>query len=247
MYPELFTVGGVSVGSFGIMVALAFLIAHLLTERELKRKNIARSVAQDMFLWIVVCSLGGAKLFFIAQNFSPSEITANFSALILTRDGFTFYGGFFGGLAAGIAVARANKISVWKILDAAAPGLALAYAIGRIGCLLVGDDYGTASALPWAMSFPNGSPPVDFTVHPTQIYETIAMTAVFAALWKLRLKITADGSVFALYLTLAGLERFAVEFIRTTTPSPVPGLSVAQIIALVLIAFGTAKLIKARK
>lgn len=246
MYPELFTVGPVSVGSFGVMAALAFLSAYLLTERELRRKNISPKVAQDMLLWIVACSLLGAKLFFIAQNFSPSEIAAN-PVFVFSRDGFTFYGGFFGGLVAGIAVARAKGAGVWKTLDAAAPGLALAYAVGRIGCLLVGDDYGTASSLPWAMAFPDGSPPVDFTVHPTQIYETIAMTAVFAVLWNLRLKITADGSLFAVYLILAGLERFAVEFLRTTTPSPVPGLSVAQVIALGLITFGAVKLIKARK
>ncbi|QMU56413.1 MAG: prolipoprotein diacylglyceryl transferase [Candidatus Mycalebacterium zealandia] len=238
MYPELLTVGNVSVGSFGVMVALAFLTAYLLTERELKRKNINPNIAQDLLLWIVVCSLLGAKLFFMAQN--PD-------APIFSGHGFTFYGGFFGGLAAGIAVARVKGIGIWKMLDAAAPGLALAYAIGRIGCLLVGDDYGTASSLPWAMAFPNGLPPVDFTVHPTQIYETAAMTAVFAALWKLRLKITVNGSLFALYLMLAGLERFAVEFVRTTTPSPVPGLSVAQVIALGLISFGAVKLIKARK
>ena len=244
MYPELFTVGGVSVDSFGVMSALAFLSAYLLTEREFKRKNINPKVAQDMLVWVVACSLAGAKLFFIVQNFGVSGITA---ALVFSRHGFTFYGGFFGGLAAGVAVARANKVGVRKMLDAAAPGLALAYAVGRVGCLLVGDDYGTASSLPWAMSFPNGSPPVDFTVHPTQIYETAAMTAVFAALWKLRLKITGEGLLFAVYLTLAGFERFLVEFVRTTTPSPVPGLSVAQIIALGLIIFGAAQLIKARK
>ncbi len=242
MYPELLTVGSFSINSFGVMVALAFLSAYLITARELKRKNAPPKLAEDMILWIVICSVAGAKLFFLLQNFTFEQLAANPSELIFSRNGLTFYGGFLGGLAAGIYCARKHKAGVWKTLDATAPALAIAYAIGRVGCLLVGDDYGTASSLPWAMAFPDGYPPVYHTVHPTQIYETLSMTGVFIILWKLRRRPAPEGWLFAVYITLAGIERFFVEFIRTTTPSPIDGLSVAQVLAFGLIVFGAVRL-----
>lgn len=242
MYPELLTIGSFTISSYGVMVALAFLAAFLITSRELKRKGLPPAMAQELLVWAAACSVAGAKLFFIAENFTAEEIAADPLSTIFARNGMTFYGGLLGGLAAGLYVSHRNGIRTWKTLDAAAPALAAGYAIGRIGCLLVGDDYGTPSDLPWAMAFPNGLPPVDFPVHPTQIYETLSMGAAFVILWKLRAVRRPDGWLFALYLLLSGAERFFVEFIRNTTPSPVPGLSVAQIVALALIAVGAAKL-----
>ncbi|MCF6191934.1 MAG: prolipoprotein diacylglyceryl transferase, partial [Candidatus Hydrothermae bacterium] len=116
--------------------------------------------------------------------------------------------------------------------------------IGRIGCFLVGDDYGRPSDLPWALAFPKGAPPtVDpvtgevFRVHPTQLYETLTMLVIFAYLWRRRTRVSPPR-LFGEYLVLAGLERFLVEFLRMTTPSPLPGLSVAQLIALGLMFWG---------
>ncbi len=242
MYPELLKLWGFSVSSYGVMVALAFLSAYLITSRELKRKGERPEMAEELLVWTVICSVAGAKLFFMAENFTLAEIAEDPLSTIFSRNGLTFYGGLLGGLAAGLYIARKNGAGLWKTLDATAPALALAYAIGRVGCLLVGDDYGVASDLPWAMAFPNGSPPVEFAVHPTQIYETLSMGAAFLILWKLREARKPDGWLFAIYLLLSGAERFLVEFIRMTTPSPIPGLSVAQVVALVLLFAGAVKL-----
>ncbi len=252
MYPELFTIGGFTVNSYGVMVAFAFFIAYLITSRELKRKGERPEMAQEMLTWVALCSIAGAKLFFVAENFSFEEIAANPVATVFARNGLTFYGGLFGGFAAGLYVAHKNGACMWKVFDAVAPGLALAYAIGRIGCLLVGDDYGTASGLPWAMAFPNGFPPVEFAVHPTQAYETLSMTAVFLILWKLRTAQKPDGRLFSIYLLLAGAERFFVEFLRCRPAAfdsdgflvrcVETDISAAQIISLAIIAAGTAKL-----
>lgn len=244
MYPESVSILGLSVNSFGVMLALAFLCAYLVASRELRRKGAPDGLAADMFLWVVVCSVAGAKLFFTVENFTLAQIASDPFGAFFSRGGLTFYGGLGGGLAAGIYRARKSGFGVLKTLDATAPALALAYAVGRVGCLLIGDDYGTASSLPWAMAFPEGSPPVDFTVHPTQIYETLLMTGVFAVLWSRRKAERADGRQFALYLALAGTERFFVEFIRTTTPSPIDGLSVAQVISFLMIVFGVARLMR---
>lgn len=242
MYPELFTIGGFTVSSYGVMVALAFLAAYMLASRELERKGARPEMAQEMLVWTALCSVAGAKLFFLAENFTFAEIMESPSSTILARHGMTFYGGLLGGMAAGLYVTHRNGFRLWKMLDAVAPALAAGYAIGRIGCLLVGDDYGTPSTLPWAMKFPDGYPPVDFTVHPTQLYESLSMGAVFLILRKLSKARKPDGWLFAIYLLLSGTERFLVEFIRTTTPSPIPGISVAQIVAVALLIAGAAKL-----
>ncbi|MYI73608.1 MAG: prolipoprotein diacylglyceryl transferase [Candidatus Dadabacteria bacterium] len=166
---------------------------------------------------------------------------------LLLRGGLTFYGGFFLALFAFFVLTKKHKESFWKVLDATAPALAIAYATGRVGCLLVGDDYGVASTLPWAMPFPKGSPPTLEAVHPTQIYETIIMSLVFLVLWKIRKKDKPVGWLASIYLGLAGLERFFVEFIRNTTESPISGLSVAQVMALALILIGALKYISLRR
>ncbi len=246
MYPDLFKAGDFTVGSFGVLVALAFLVAYIVAAGELKRKGAPPSAAQDMFVWISLCSIVGAKLFFVTENFTFAEIISDPVPVLFSRNGLTFYGGLLGGIAGGIYAARKNGVQVRKALDAVAPALAIGYAIGRIGCLLVGDDYGTASDLPWAMAFPNGYPPVDFTVHPTQIYESVLMFAVFALLWRIRKTAMPDGRLFALYLALAGTERFLVEFIRTTTQSGFAGLSVAQVIALASVTIGCVWLVVSR-
>ncbi len=128
-------------------------------------------------------------------------------------------------------------------MDAMAPALAIGHSIGRIGCFLVGDDYGIKSDVPWAVAFPKGLPPTTDPVHPTQIYEVILMGLVFFVLWKLRKRNTPDGWLFSILIILAGIERFLIEFLRSTTPSPIPDISVAQLIAIGLIVIGILKII----
>ena len=137
-----------------------------------------------------------------------------------------------------------EKWFVWA--DIVAPCLILGYAIGRIGCLLVGDDYGIPTDLPWGMTFPKGAPPTLEAVHPTQIYETIMGCAIFFTLWKLRLWNRPSGSLFAIYLILAGTERFIIEFIRTNQKYLI-GLSGAQIISVIMFIIGAILLIKLEK
>ena len=132
-------------------------------------------------------------------------------------------------------VARAT--SPWRLLDLAAPALAIGYAIGRCGCQLSGDgDYGKAWDGPWAMSYPDGTKPTDTPVHPTPVYETLAMGLVALLLWRLRDRLT-NGLLFALYLLLAGTERFLVEFIRRNVDVAL-GLTQAQLISLAMMIVG---------
>ena len=241
MFPELFRIGDFTVTSFGAMVAAAFAAAFWVSGREFRRKGMSAELHERIFLFSLAGGIIGAKLLFLLENISLAELLSRPADYLLLRGGLTFYGGFFLALAAAFAVTKRHGESFWKVLDAAAPALALAYAVGRVGCFLVGDDYGVASDLPWAMSFPLGSPPVFETVHPTQIYEVVAMSLVFALLWKIRKTERPEGWLAGAYLMLAGTERFLIEFIRTTTESPLPGLSVAQLMAVALVAVGGSK------
>ena len=153
----------------------------------------------------------------------------------------SWFGGFAGGIAAGLVFMRRARLRPMAVLAAAAPGLAVGHAIGRVGCFLVGDDYGRPSTLPWAVAFPSGLPPTDVPVHPTQLYEAIPLVALAVLLTRLRATGTPDRRVFGVYLLLAGLLRFAIEFLRVDE-RVLLGLSVAHLAALAAMATGAALL-----
>ena len=247
MFPELLTIGDFQITSFGAMVAVAFLVAFWVSGMEFERKGISRRLHEHVFLSSLVGGILGAKLLFLIENIPLSDLFSYPMHYLLLRSGLTFYGGFFLALFAFFVVIKKHGESFWKVLDATAPALAIAYATGRVGCFLVGDDYGVPSTLPWAMPFPKGSPPTLEAVHPTQIYEVIIMSLVFLVLWKIRKSKRPVGWLACIYLVLAGLERFFVEFIRNTTESPIADLSVAQVMALFLILAGVLKYMSVRK
>lgn len=247
MFPELLRIGDFHITSFGAMVAVSFLVAFWVSGMEFERKGMSRRLHEHIFLAALVGGILGAKLLFLIENVPISDLLSYPKHYLLLRGGLTFYGGLFLALFASFVITKKHKESFWKVLDATAPALVIAYAIGRGGCFLVGDDYGIASTLPWAMPFPKGSPPTLEAVHPTQVYEMIIMSLVFIALWKMRKKDRPLGWLASIYLLLAGLERFFVEFIRNTTESPISGLSVAQVMAIALILIGAFKYISLRK
>ena len=247
MFPELLKIGDFQITSFGAMVAVAFLVAFWVSGMEFERKGISRRLHEHVFLVSLVGGVLGAKLLFLIENIPLSDLLSYPTHYLLLRGGLTFYGGLFLALFASFVIVKKHKESFWKVLDASAPALVIAYVIGRTGCFLVGDDYGIPSSLPWAMPFPKGSPPTLEAVHPTQIYEVIIMSLVFVVLWKIRKSKKPVGWLASIYLVLAGLERFFVEFIRNTTESPIADLSVAQVMALFLILIGAIKYISVRK
>lgn len=247
MYPELFKIGDFAISSFGVMVALAFLAGYWVSSLEFQRRGLSEKLLGNIFIAGMIGGIVGAKLLYLLENVPIEELTSNPVPYLLSRGGLTFYGGFFGAILLVWIVSYMNKANLWTIGDAVAPALALGYAIGRIGCLLVGDDYGVPSDLPWAMAFPKGLPPTTEEVHPTQIYETILMGIVFVFLWKIRTKDVSTGWLFSIFLILAGVERFLIEFIRNTTPSPIPYISIAQLMALAIVIVGVLKLVQTRR
>lgn len=232
MYPKLFSIGPVTIHSFGVMMALAFVTAGVVARWRLARKGLDPDITYSLLIAAIVGGVLGAKIHYLLVH--PDQ----FRVAVFSGAGLIWYGGLFGGALAAWMVAHFSKPPTAVIADAVAPALAAAYAVGRVGCLLNGDDYGLPTKLPWALSFPQGSPPTTELVHPTQIYESLASLAIFALLlWVVGPRVRRDGSLFWAYVALAGGERFLVEFIRTNDPVAL-GLTQAQWTSVLLFVAG---------
>lgn len=212
MYPILFRVGDFAVTTFGLLVAVGALIGLWVFRSELKRSDLS-SEGVDAAVIGVLGGLVGAKVVW-AIEFRDD---APFLSLLFSRGGLSWFGGFLGGVGAGLWALHRRRIAIMAGLAAAAPALAIGHAIGRIGCFLVGDDYGRPTDLPWGVAFPEGLPPTSIPVHPTQLYETLGLAAIAWALICCRRRDLSDVMVFARYLVLAGSLRFLIEFLRVNT------------------------------
>jgi len=157
MYPTLFKIGNTSVSSFTVMLIIAILVGYMIGLSEFKRKGLSENLVNFLLGASVTAGLIGAKILFIFQNATIPEFVSDPIRYLAT--GFTWFGALLSCILIWVITARWKKINFWLLGDAVAPPLILAYGIGRIGCLLVGDDFGVPSNLPWAISFPNGFPP----------------------------------------------------------------------------------------
>ena len=166
--------------------------------------------------------------------------------LLLSRGGMSWFGGFAGGILAGLFVIRKKRLPIVAVLAAATPALAVGQAIGRIGCFLVGDDYGWPTTLPWGVAFPRGLPPTTVPVHPTQLYEVAALLPLAWVLVRLRRRGRSNTFVLGTYLTLAGVIRFLIEFIRVDV-RVLGVLSVAHLASLGISAIGVGVLLGSRR
>jgi len=252
MYPILFRLGPLTLYSFGAFMALAALTAAWVVKRELRRHGYNPELASSLVFAAALGGLIGARVLFIIEEWQG--FVAAPMNYIFTGAGFTWYGGFLGGVAAVSWILKKNKIP-WLIgADMAVPALALAYGVGRLGCHFAGDgDWGAVTTVPWGVAYtraivgwadPTTGIPYapGVVVHPTPIYEFLQGVFVFAVLWSLRKKGLAPGTLTWLYFILAGTMRFIVEFWRIN-PAVGLGFSEAQWFSLLLVLFGLAMLV----
>jgi phosphatidylglycerol:prolipoprotein diacylglycerol transferase len=241
--PEIH-IGGVSLKTFGLMFALAFLAIGAVIARRFKELGKPVDWAYEISFAALLGGLVGSRLYFIVQNYD--QVKHDLLGNLFSGSGLVWYGGVIGGTLAVLAWGRWRGFFGLQLLDLCAVPLALGYAIGRIGCQVSGDgDYGKAWDGPWAMAYPHGTVPTTHEVHPTPIYETLAMGLVAYVLWRWRDRFR-PGILFALYLVFAGLERFLVEFIRRNS-EVVAGLTAPQLESLGLLAAGLVWLAVARR
>src|SRR5687767_15531152 len=227
MQPEI-DIGPITLQTFGLMFALGFIAAGLVLTKRFGELRKPVDWAYEMVFAALVGGIVGAKLDFVIQH--PGEP-------FFSGTGLVWFGGAVGGAIGVIAWARWRKLEIWEVCDIAAVPLALGYAIGRVGCQLAGDgDYGIPWDGPWAMAYPDGTVPTTEEVHPTPVYETIAMGIIALLLWRWRHRWRA-GTLFGLYLVLAGAERFLVEFVRRND-DVLLGLTQPQLLSIVMMAGG---------
>lgn len=240
MYPTLFRIGQFEVTSFGAMVAVASLVGLWLFGRELRSSRLPEDASTGALLG-VIAGLAGAKLLWVFEHSGEEP----FLSLLTSRGGLSWFGGLFAGVGAALAYFRWRGWRIIPIVAAATPALAVGHLLGRIGCFLVGDDYGRPTSLPWGVSFPQGLPPTDVPVHPTQIYEALFLAPVAWLLIRWRRAGVAPRVVLGRYLVLTGIARFAIEFVRVNVRVAL-GLTVAQYGALAVVLAGLVLLATAR-
>ena len=230
--------------TFGLMFGLAFVASGMVLARRLREKGHRPDFAYEVIFAGLVGGVIGSRLWWFFDNYSDNrdDVLGN----LFGGSGLTWYGGAIGGAAAVLLWARRKGMLGLGLLDMCAPSLALGYAVGRVGCQLSGDgDYGEEWDGPWAMAYPEGVVPTDVPVHPTPVYETLAMGLAAYVLWRLRDRM-APGRLFALYLVLAGVERLLVEFVRRNEPA-VAGLTTAQVVSIAMALAGLAWLALTRQ
>ncbi len=234
MYPEI-NIGPLTLQTFGLMFALAFLAAGALIAKRLKEIGKPVDWAYEMGFSALIGGIVGSRLYFLVENWD--EVSDDLLGNVFSGSGLVWYGGAIGGAIAVLLWAWYRGFLGLALLDLAAPALALGYAVGRVGCQLSGDgDYGRPWDGPWAMAYPDGTVPTEQEVHPTPVYEALAMGFGAWLLWRLRDRFRT-GVLFALYLLYAGGERFLVEFVRRNDDVAI-GLTVAQLESLAMLAAG---------
>lgn len=234
MQPEI-DLGPITLQTFGLMMGLGFVIAGLAASRFLKEIGKPADWAYEMVFAALVGGIVGARLWWVAENWSDAK--DNVLASLFSGAGLVWYGGAIGGAVGVLLWAWRRHFLTLQMFDVAAVPLAIGYAIGRIGCQLAGDgDYGIPWDGPWAMAYPDGTVPTTEEVHPTPVYETITMLIVAALLWRWRHR-WRPGTLFAVYLILAGAERFLVEFVRRND-EVLLGLTQPQLLSVVMMASG---------
>ena len=265
MFPVIYDFGPINIFgfqfdlviySFGLMLVLAFYSCYFFLNYDLKLLGYDEKLASDIIFWSALGGVVGAKLYYLLENID--KVILDPSGMIFSGSGLVFLGGLGGSTFAVTIVLKFYDVSWLKFANIIAPLIFLGYAIGRIGCFLVGDDYGIPSKVPWAVSFENGIPPTTsdvferyypwinisgfeeglLKVHPTQIYEACICLILFIIIWKFRQNPKIKSKLFFLYLILAGIERFFIEFIRTNEKYFLEIFSGAQIISFLLFAIG---------
>jgi phosphatidylglycerol:prolipoprotein diacylglycerol transferase len=232
MFPELPSIFGFTISPFGVMLALAFLVGSRITAIRMREEGLDPELATTLLVYVMLGGILGSKLYFAIDTHLRTGVP--FTSLLFARDGITWYGGLIMATAIGAIGCRIHKGSIKKVMDCTAVAGAVGQAIGRVGCFLVGDDYGRPTDLPWGVSFPYGAPPTLEAVHPTQIYEILWLSCVAWLLWRRR---KHSPFLFGEYIALNGLGRIFIETLRVN-PRVALGLTEPQFVGLGLILLG---------
>ncbi len=245
MYPELFRIFDFPINTYGVLLALSFLVALFVASRLGARDGLPRERIYDLGLWMLLGGLVGSKLLLMWVEPVYGQNLRHLFSLDFLRSGGVWYGGFIGGLVTGLVLMRRYKLSWWKTFDAFAPGVALGQAVGRQGCFAAGCCWGKPTSLPWGVQFTETGHevtgvPFDVHLHPTQLYESFAALLIFGLLLWLHRRKVFHGQVILTYVVLYSVTRFIIEFFRADPRGDIAGLttfttlSTSQLISLAI-------------
>jgi len=240
--PILFSIGSFEIGWHGVLVVIAVIVGIGLSVWFGRGAGIKRELIYSISPWAIIGGIIGARLIHVIDYFGSTYI--NYPAHIFTHfyQGLSIFGAILGGTLAVFIYTRIRHISLGHLADAMAPALILAQVVGRIGCIINGDAYGTETSWPWAFVYthPNAATTTLLGVpgHPSPLYEIIWNLLVFGVLWRLRGRLKPGGSLFLLYLSLYSFGRFFIEFSRAVYPAQISVgvLHEAHFIALLVMA-----------
>jgi phosphatidylglycerol---prolipoprotein diacylglyceryl transferase len=221
MYPKILDLGPLTIHTYGLLLAAAFIAGIWVTSRNAKQAGISPDLIWNMGLVVIFSALVGSKILLLISDFEyySQNIREIFSLSTLRSMG-VYYGGLLLAMASAAWFLAKKHLPFWTMADLAAPGIALGQAIGRLGCLSAGCCYGKPAHLPWSITFTNAyaynnvGVPLNIPLHPTQIYESVGAFLLFAFLtWRLPRK-RMHGQILLEYLSLYAILRFLIEFFR---------------------------------
>jgi phosphatidylglycerol:prolipoprotein diacylglycerol transferase len=250
MHPVLLRLGPLTLRSYGLALAAAFLAGIFIARRRARRAGYDPGLIADLSLYIFAGAIIGSRLLYVVLNWglyreNPVEI------FWFWRGGLAYQGGLAGAVAFSLWFLRKRRLSPWLIGDVVIPAVPLGHALGRIGCFLNGCCYGTPSRLPWAVTFPPSSLPAlhygpHHGIHPVQLYAAGTALVFFAILNRLQPLARLPGRLFWLYGVLYGTARFILEFFRGDHSPVLLSLSAYQLISALIFFFSAAMLVKMR-
>lgn len=250
MHPILFEAGGLTIYSYGVLLAAAYLLGLQFALMRARSRGLHSQRVMDLGIWIIISALVGAKLLLLIVDFD--QFTTNPRDLLsLARSGGVFYGGLIAAVVVALIYLRRHQMPLWTTTDVFAPGIALGHVIGRLGCLLAGCCFGKPTSVPWAITFndpaamANVGTPLGVPLHPAQLYEAGAEALIlgFLLLFERRGR-PFPGRTFWSYMLLYGVSRFIVEFYRGDSRGMVfDVLSTSQFVSILLVPLSVVMLI----
>ena len=240
MYPRLLELGPVTIYTYGVLLAAAYLLGLKLAMVRAKSRGLDQARILDLGIYIIISALLGAKLLLLVTDFrtftdNPREL------LNLARSGGVFYGGLLVAVAVALWYIRRIGLPLWTTCDMFAPGIALGHVVGRIGCLFAGCCFGKPSAAPWAITFTdpfaatNVGTPLNVPLHPTQLYEAGAEGLILLFLLGTENRGRRfPGRTFWLYILLYSISRYVIEIYRGDPRGTIGPFSTSQFISLLL-------------
>ena len=240
MYPKLLELGPITVYTYGLLLAAAYLLGLQLARVRASRRGLDGNRVLDLGIYIIISALVGAKLLLLVTDWSSFKADPR-ELLTLARSGGVFYGGLILAVVVALWYIRHVGLPLWTTCDVFAPGIALGHVVGRFGCLFAGCCYGKPTTKPWGITFTdpfaasNVGTPLGVPLHPTQLYEAGAeLIILLLLLWSERKGRPFAGRTFWLYMLLYAISRFIIEFYRGDDRGTVGMFSTSQFISILL-------------